>query len=120
MIERLEGKVAVVTGGASGIGRAMGERFARAGMKVVLADVEAPALDATVAALQDDGLEVSGVVTNLLQNRYDIFGGFNVNQGNPAGPTVERFLTPGSERMFRLIVRTSLGGARTAGGVDPD
>ena len=32
--------VAVVTGGAGGIGRAMGERFARAGMRVVLADVE--------------------------------------------------------------------------------
>jgi hypothetical protein len=35
------------------------------------------------------------------------------------GPTVERFLTPSSERMFRLIVRTSLGGARQEGGV-PD
>jgi NAD(P)-dependent dehydrogenase (short-subunit alcohol dehydrogenase family) len=65
MIERLEGRVAVVTGGASGIGRAMGERFARAGMSVVLADVEAPALDATVAALRDDGLDVSGVVTDV-------------------------------------------------------
>jgi NAD(P)-dependent dehydrogenase (short-subunit alcohol dehydrogenase family) len=37
----LKGKVAVVTGAASGIGRAMAERFAREGMKVVLADVEA-------------------------------------------------------------------------------
>jgi hypothetical protein len=63
---------------------------------------------------------VSGVVTNVFQSRYAIFGTFNVNQGNPAGPTVERFLSPGSERMFRLIVRTSLGGARTAGGVDLD
>jgi NAD(P)-dependent dehydrogenase (short-subunit alcohol dehydrogenase family) len=59
------GKVAVVTGGASGIGRAMGERFARDGMHVVLADVEAPALDATVAALRDDGLDVTGVVTDV-------------------------------------------------------
>ena len=65
MIERLEGKVAVVTGGASGIGRAMGERFARDGMRVVLADVEAPALDATVAALRDQGLDVAGVVTDV-------------------------------------------------------
>jgi iron complex outermembrane receptor protein len=67
-----------------------------------------------------DRWEVSGVVTNLFQNRYAIFGTFNVNQGNPAGPTIERFLSPGSERMFRLIVRTSLGGSRTAGGADPD
>jgi NAD(P)-dependent dehydrogenase (short-subunit alcohol dehydrogenase family) len=65
MIERLEGKVAVVTGGASGIGRAMGERFARDGMKVVLADVEQPVLDATVAALRSDGLDVMGVVTDV-------------------------------------------------------
>jgi outer membrane receptor protein involved in Fe transport len=64
-----------------------------------------------------DRWEVSGVVTNLFQNRYAIFGTFNVNQGNPAGATVERFLSPGSERMFRLIVRTSFGGSREPGGV---
>ncbi|HEX2218451.1 MAG TPA: TonB-dependent receptor [Gemmatimonadales bacterium] len=65
-----------------------------------------------------DRWEVSGVVTNLFQNRYAVFGTFNVNQGNPAGPTVERFLSPGSERMFRLIVRTSFGGPRQPGAVD--
>jgi iron complex outermembrane receptor protein len=63
-----------------------------------------------------DRWEISGVVTNVFQNRYAIFGAFNVNQGNPAGPTVERFLSPGAERMFRLIVRTSLGGSRQDGG----
>lgn len=65
MIEDLTGKVAVVTGGASGIGRAMGERFAQEGMKVVLGDVEQPVLDATVAALRADGLDVRGVVTDV-------------------------------------------------------
>ena len=35
-MDSLAGRVAVVTGGASGVGRAMGERFAREGMKVVL------------------------------------------------------------------------------------
>jgi NAD(P)-dependent dehydrogenase (short-subunit alcohol dehydrogenase family) len=64
-MKRLDGRVAVVTGGASGIGRAMGERFAREGMRVVLADVEQPALDATVADLRGDGLEVTGVVTDV-------------------------------------------------------
>ena len=43
-----------------GVGRAMGERFAHDGMKVVLADVEPPALDATVAELRADGLDVIG------------------------------------------------------------
>jgi iron complex outermembrane recepter protein len=67
-----------------------------------------------------DRWEVSGVVTNLFQNRYAIFGTFNINQGNLAGPTVERFLGPGSERMFRLIVRASVGGSREPSGVDLD
>ena len=39
-MEDLRGKVAVITGAASGIGRAMTDRFVAAGMKVVLADVD--------------------------------------------------------------------------------
>lgn len=50
-MEDLRGKVAVVTGGASGIGRAMAERFRDAGMQVVIADVEATALRSTADAL---------------------------------------------------------------------
>ncbi|HVN52385.1 MAG TPA: SDR family NAD(P)-dependent oxidoreductase [Acidimicrobiales bacterium] len=65
MIEDLRGKVAVVTGGASGVGRAMGERFLAEGMKVVLGDVEQPVLDATVAELRDQGGDVLGVVTDV-------------------------------------------------------
>ena len=64
-MQHLEGKVAVVTGGASGVGRAMGERFAREGMRVVLADVEEPALQATVAELRARDLEVTGVATDV-------------------------------------------------------
>lgn len=59
------GRVAVVTGGAGGVGRALGERFAVAGMKVVLADVVAEPLDRTVAELRDAGHEVTGVVTDV-------------------------------------------------------
>jgi NAD(P)-dependent dehydrogenase (short-subunit alcohol dehydrogenase family) len=61
--------VAVVTGGAGGIGRAMGERFARAGMRVVLADVEKGALDQAVGALRSQSLEATGVVTDVA--RYE-------------------------------------------------
>ncbi len=49
-MENLTGKTAVVTGAGSGMGRAFAERFARAGMNVVLADVEAPKLDDAVDA----------------------------------------------------------------------
>ena len=57
-MQNLEGKVAVVTGGASGIGRAMAERFAEAGMKLALVDIEAVALEQTAAELAADGTQV--------------------------------------------------------------
>lgn len=61
----LAGKTAVVTGGGGGLGRAMGERFAREGMRVVLADVQPDLLDATVDELRADDLEVTGIATDV-------------------------------------------------------
>jgi len=61
----LRGKTAVVTGGAGGIGQALGRRFGRAGMNVVLADVLADSLDDATRALADDGIEAVGVVTDV-------------------------------------------------------
>ncbi|HET7600972.1 MAG TPA: TonB-dependent receptor [Gemmatimonadales bacterium] len=54
--------------------------------------------------------EVAGLVTNLFNRHYANFGTFNINQLNPAGPALERFLTPGQERAFRLVVRRDFGG----------
>jgi NAD(P)-dependent dehydrogenase (short-subunit alcohol dehydrogenase family) len=64
-MQELRGRTAVVTGGASGIGRALAERFLDEGMRVVIADVEQAALDAAAAALAARGevLAVHGVVT---------------------------------------------------------
>jgi NAD(P)-dependent dehydrogenase (short-subunit alcohol dehydrogenase family) len=61
----LAGRVAVVTGGASGVGRAMAERFGREGMRLVLADVEQPVLEAAVDDLRAQRIEVMGVVTDV-------------------------------------------------------
>ena len=64
-MKELQGKVAVITGGASGIGRAVAEAAATAGMKVVLADIEEAALKEAEAALRAAGAEVLSVVTDV-------------------------------------------------------
>ncbi len=64
-MQNLQGKVAVVTGAASGMGLAFAHRFARAGMKVVMSDIESPPLDEAVAAVREHGADVLGVVTDV-------------------------------------------------------
>ena len=64
-MQELQGKVAVVTGGASGIGLALSRRFAGEGMKVVVADVEEQALEEATGKLRADGADVSGVVCDV-------------------------------------------------------
>lgn len=53
-----KGKVAVITGGASGIGYAMAERFAAEGMKLAIADIHQPSLDEAAAKLRASGATV--------------------------------------------------------------
>jgi len=64
-MDQLEGKAAVVTGGGSGIGRAVATQLADAGMHVVVADVQQDALDATVSALVGAGHRAIGVRTDV-------------------------------------------------------
>jgi NAD(P)-dependent dehydrogenase (short-subunit alcohol dehydrogenase family) len=64
-MRELRHKVAVVTGGASGIGLALARRFAAEGMALVLADVEGEALDVAAAALDDEGAEVLAIRTDV-------------------------------------------------------
>src|SRR4030095_5181981 len=59
------GRVAVVTGAASGIGRGMCEAFVEAGMRVVLSDVEQPALERTKQILRAGVAEEHGVATDV-------------------------------------------------------
>jgi NAD(P)-dependent dehydrogenase (short-subunit alcohol dehydrogenase family) len=58
-------RVAVVTGGASGIGRGMTEAFLDEGMKVVIGDIERDALDKTVAELKAAGGDVVGAICDV-------------------------------------------------------
>lgn len=64
-MKHTQGRVAVVTGAASGIGRGMAEAFAAAGMKVVLSDVRAEALAATTKALREQGAPAEAFVADV-------------------------------------------------------
>ncbi len=101
-MEDLREKVAVVTGGASGIGLGMCERFAAEGMKLVLADVEAARLEAEVKRLSSEGADAIGVrcdvrdpddVRALAERTLSRFGAVHVICNNagvaPAGPMLE-------------------------------
>ena len=65
MLRDFAGKVAVVTGAGSGMGRAFAQRFAEEGMRVVLADVEREPLDRAVGELRAAGFEAVGVPTDV-------------------------------------------------------
>jgi len=95
-VKNLSGKVAVITGGGSGIGRSLAHAFAAQGMKVVLADVDEVAMRAVEAELTEGGAEVLPFVcdTSLEANVYalaqatlDRFGGAHVlcNNAGVAG-----------------------------------
>lgn len=96
----LRGKVAVITGGASGIGYAIAERLGREGARIVLTDIEQKALATKVTDLRALGVEAIGVVTDvsdasavaaLADKAWDAFGSVDILANNAGvvtyGPT---------------------------------
>jgi NAD(P)-dependent dehydrogenase (short-subunit alcohol dehydrogenase family) len=104
-MDTFEGRTAVVTGAASGIGRGLAERFAALGMNVVLADVEEPRLAEVAAQLRESGTSVLPVVTDvgsgesvdaLAAKAFDTFGAVHVlcnNAGVGGGGPIEALTT---------------------------
>jgi NAD(P)-dependent dehydrogenase (short-subunit alcohol dehydrogenase family) len=64
-MDTFEGRGAVITGGASGIGLATATEFARRGARLVLADVDKPTLEQAVARLQTEGFDAHGVLCDV-------------------------------------------------------
>jgi NAD(P)-dependent dehydrogenase (short-subunit alcohol dehydrogenase family) len=100
-MRELAGKTAFVTGGASGIGFALGRAFAEAGMKVMLADIETDALAAAVRSLHDVGPDIRGVICDV------------------ADPTsVERAAKAAYDAFGKVHVVCNNAGVAAAGGID--
>jgi NAD(P)-dependent dehydrogenase (short-subunit alcohol dehydrogenase family) len=95
------GKTAFVTGGAAGIGLALGRAFAQSGMKVMLADIETDALQAAVKSLREISPDISGTICDVAdaasveraaQAAFDAFGKVHVvcnNAGVAAGGGID-------------------------------
>jgi NAD(P)-dependent dehydrogenase (short-subunit alcohol dehydrogenase family) len=122
-MDPLTGKVAVVTGGASGVGLGLGEAFTEEGMRVVLADIDESGLDAAVGKLTDAGGEAIGVPTDvadaaaivrLRDATYERFGTAHVlcnNAGIGAStPLCEPIDTTAWDRVFAVDVYAILHG----------
>ncbi|MEM9654801.1 MAG: SDR family NAD(P)-dependent oxidoreductase [Actinomycetota bacterium] len=104
-MDELTGRTAVVTGAGSGMGRAFANRFAAAGMQVVLADIEQVALNDAVAEITGTGAKAVGVVMDaadeqanreLFDTTIDNFGAANVvclNAGVGGGGPIRELTT---------------------------
>src|SRR5262245_43663049 len=117
-MEKLQGRVAVVTGAASGIGLALAERFAAEGMKVVMADIEPPALDSAAEAVRRRAQAVLAVpvdvakpddVERLARQTYDAFGAAHVVCNN-AGVAVMGAVHEHSLADWQWVINVNLWG----------
>jgi NAD(P)-dependent dehydrogenase (short-subunit alcohol dehydrogenase family) len=113
-MEQLEGKVAVVTGAGSGIGRALVRRFASEGMRVVAADIEGVALAETVDGLDRTSAFVADVarfedVDALAEHAYEIFGATDVLCNN-AGVFAGGFMWERPQSDFEWTLGVNLWG----------
>ena len=114
----LDGRNAIVTGSARGLGLAMAERFGAEGARVVLSDVDAAALEEAQHKLSADGLEVSAIpadvtdsdaVAALVRHCADSWGSVDVMVNN-AGVTRDGVLRKMSTEDFLRVIEVHLLG----------
>jgi len=118
LLESLLGRTAVVTGGASGIGRALALAFTRAGARVVVADLDEPQMAAVVSAIRRMGGEAIAVPTDvselnqveaLADRAFATFGKVHVVCNN-AGVAVWGGLETATHRDWQWVLGVNLWG----------
>ncbi len=117
MSDELVDKVAIVTGGASGLGEGLARRFAAEGAKVLIGDVDAAAGEALAADLGGEALfvatDVSDVdqVSRLVSTAVERFGGLHVmvNNAGISGTMHRRFLDDDLADFHKVMAVNVLG-----------
>ena len=114
MSDRLKGNVAIVTGAAKGIGRAIAERLARDGANLVLADIDGSELKNSTEKLQARGIQVVSLVGDLSEQNVakdtvelavDQFGRLDILINNAGGGIIKAFAEHTPETLKTTIDR---------------
>lgn len=115
----IQGKVAIVTGSARGLGAETARRLASEGAKVVITDINGELAQATTAALKADGLDAHCVVADitkasdvkrLIDETLAVFGGIHILVNNAGFPR-DRYLIKMTEEDWDLVMEVMLKGA---------
>ncbi|WLR52221.1 3-oxoacyl-[acyl-carrier-protein] reductase [Bacillus tianshenii] len=120
---RLEGKVAIITGGGQGIGEATAKKFIAEGAKVVVVDINEENINRTVEALQAQGGEAEGMVVDvtngeqvdrMVQKTVEKYGKLDIVVNN-AGITADGTLVKLSEEQWDNVINVNLKGVYLVG-----
>jgi 3-oxoacyl-[acyl-carrier protein] reductase len=115
---RLQNQVAIITGGANGIGLAACERFAKEGAKIVMADFDDKAGIEQQKILQDKGYDITFIqvnvadresVDNLVSKTVETYGGVNILVNN-AGITRDAMLAKMTPTDFQQVLDVNVTG----------
>jgi NAD(P)-dependent dehydrogenase (short-subunit alcohol dehydrogenase family) len=117
--DELKGQVAIVTGGAQGIGYAIARRYAAEGANVVIADIAADAAAAAAASIKGEGGVAVSVtadvglpddVDRVVETATREFGGVDVLVNNAGDVVTLRHFLDGDEQWWDNMIRTNLKG----------